>query len=162
MAPLKRSSGSRTMKLRLTALLTVGLGFLTLVSGNDSKYEEANPCIAEFVAPEYPPVARHQGYQGIVRIRVVLNDQGLWSEIQTLEGHPLFRDYALLALSQWRFCSCENSSRELVLTFRFLLNGEKTNNWAETRVELRQPATVDITTNPPIILSDNNKPVVQR
>jgi len=115
------------------------------------------PCLSEFEFPEYPPLARHQGFQGIVRIRVTTDKDGLWTDIKRLEGNSVLESYAVEAIKNWKFCSCSQSPGEWVITFEFRLQGEKTNYWATTDLEFVSPATFRITANPPYMLVEETR-----
>ena len=56
-------------------------------------------------APNYPPVARRQGHQGKVVMRVLVNTGGGADqvEIRTSSGHELLDQAALNAVRRWRF-----------------------------------------------------------
>jgi len=104
-------------------------------------------CLCRFVAPLYTPAARQSQIQGTVRLRVTLRDDGSPDDINALEeGHPLLRESAVDALKKWQFCRSAGLAREheLVITFKFELDGNATDSWFPTEVRFERPATVEI------------------
>jgi len=55
------------------------------------------------VLPRYPPLAKQNGTMGLVRVYVVINENGEVVEISRSEGHVLLRRAAEDAARQWRF-----------------------------------------------------------
>jgi TonB family protein len=52
--------------------------------------------------PGYPEIARRAGIQGLVRLQVVLNKDGVVEVQKILEGEPSLADAAIAAVKQWR------------------------------------------------------------
>jgi TonB family protein len=77
------------------------------------------------VEPEYPPIAKVAGAEGVVNIRVTVSEEGRVVEAEVIDGHPLLRDAALQAARQWEFKPTELPSKPVkvigVLTFNFTL-----------------------------------------
>ena len=53
--------------------------------------------------PEYPPVAKVAGVEGVVVLRVLIDRSGAMQEAEVVHGHPALRDAALEALKSWRW-----------------------------------------------------------
>lgn len=55
------------------------------------------------VKPVYPDVARQAGIEGIVSLRVVVNEEGAVEKVEVLSGEQALRQAAITAVSQWRY-----------------------------------------------------------
>lgn len=115
------------------------------------KAGDKDMCLCRFVAPRYSAVARTAVIQGVVRVKVDIDSDGIPRSIDALEGHPLLRASAVDAVKNWRFCSSSEApgNHQVTITFRFKLEGKGTDRWVATEIGFQSPATVDITTSPP-------------
>jgi TonB family protein len=55
------------------------------------------------VKPVYPDVARQAGIEGMVSLRVVINEDGAVEKVEVLSGEQALRQAAITAVSQWRY-----------------------------------------------------------
>jgi TonB family protein len=55
------------------------------------------------VAPEYPKLAMRARVQGKVILVVTVDEEGNVSDVQTVSGHPLLNDAAVIAVRQWKY-----------------------------------------------------------
>lgn len=55
------------------------------------------------VSPNYPPMARSARVGGVVKVEVVVDEQGEVSEVKTTEGPELLRRAAADAVRRWKF-----------------------------------------------------------
>lgn len=55
------------------------------------------------VEPRYPEPAKRARIQGLVLLRVRINEQGKVVEIHVVRGHPLLRHAAIDAVKQWKY-----------------------------------------------------------
>jgi protein TonB len=55
------------------------------------------------VQAAYPLLARKAQIQGVVEVRVIVNEQGSVVATEALNGHPLLRPSAIEAARQWKF-----------------------------------------------------------
>lgn len=131
------------------AIFPVILALTVSVAFSSDSAADNKLCLTQFVAPEYPDFARAQGYSGTVRARVLIGATGTWRNISIVEGNSWMHRTVIRALEQWRFCNCISEGREIDIAFHFRLAGERSNYWNNTLVEIRRPADVYITTNPP-------------
>ncbi len=53
--------------------------------------------------PRYPPLAKRAGAAGLVRVHVVVDENGRVIEVSSSEGPPLLRQVAEDAARQWFF-----------------------------------------------------------
>jgi protein TonB len=78
-------------------------------------------------APEYPPEARHAGWEGRVVMRVSVNDDGFVDRAEVYEssGYAVLDDSALRAVRGWRFFAARQGLRavaaEVLVPVRFAL-----------------------------------------
>ena len=57
--------------------------------------------ISNRVQPVYPPLARQTRVQGVVRLHVILQNDGTVQQIEVVSGHPLLVRAAMDAVRQW-------------------------------------------------------------
>lgn len=62
-----------------------------------------NPRATRRVVPVYPQIAKNAASQGLVRVFVIVDEQGNVSEIAKTEGPPLLRGAAEDAARRWKF-----------------------------------------------------------
>lgn len=55
------------------------------------------------VQPVYPALARQQGIQGLVRLKVIIGADGATQQLEVISGHPLLIQAAMDAVRQWRY-----------------------------------------------------------
>ncbi len=65
--------------------------------------KEFTQYVAKRVNPVLPPQAKQSGVAGPVVIRIYLSKYGHLSKAEVIEGDPLLREAALVALRQWSF-----------------------------------------------------------
>lgn len=67
--------------------------------------KKAIPVYRQNEQPQYPLIAKRRGYQGEVRLNVLVDWQGIVSEvrIKTTSGHSSLDKAALAAVRRWRF-----------------------------------------------------------
>jgi TonB family protein len=77
------------------------------------------------VQPPYPPLAKAAKASGAVQVQILVSETGEVMEANVISGHPLLRDAAVQAASQWQFKPTELSGRAVkvqgILTFNFTL-----------------------------------------
>ena len=100
------------MVMRLAALVMVAAGVATGVArGQDAagvhvvelNEEAALGRRVQYVAPEYPPMARAARIEGVVKLRARIASDGTVMSLVLLSGHPLLVGAALDAAKQWRY-----------------------------------------------------------
>jgi TonB family protein len=72
--------------------------------------------------PVYPAVARAAGAQGRVTVEVVVSEEGKVESAKALDGHPLLRQAAVDAASQWEFAPTKLSNQPVKVTGRISFN----------------------------------------
>jgi len=73
------------------------------------------------VRPVYPVEAKKAGIQGMVKLRVTINNDGSVMDIQMLSGPPQLVKAAVDAVQQWRYAPSENV-RVTIVTINFTLD----------------------------------------
>jgi TonB family protein len=100
------------MVMRLAALVMVAAGVATGVArGQDAagvhvvelNEEAALGRRVQYVAPEYPPMARAAKIEGVVKLRARIASDGTVMSLELVSGHPLLVRAALEAAKQWRY-----------------------------------------------------------
>lgn len=63
------------------------------------------PKVLESVRPQYPPVARARGQEGVVIVQAIIDRQGTVEDeaVQVVKSQPPFDDAAVKAFRQWKF-----------------------------------------------------------
>jgi protein TonB len=74
------------------------------------------------VNPVYPALARMTHVQGPVVLMMTIDQAGVPTDVQVLEGHPVFREEAVRAARQWRFEPARVEGRPVPASFRLTLN----------------------------------------
>jgi TonB family protein len=55
------------------------------------------------VKPQYPPAAQFVGAEGKVLVKILVDREGNVPKVCAVKGHPLLRDAAEKAASEWKF-----------------------------------------------------------
>ena len=75
--------------------------------------------------PEYPPVAKIAGVEGVVVLRVLIDRSGAMQGAEVVQGHPALRNAALEALESWRWepirVDGEAVPASTIVAFKFVL-----------------------------------------
>jgi protein TonB len=74
------------------------------------------------VDPAYPEFARRARIQGPVVLLLTVDERGHPTQVQVLQGHPVFHEVALQAARQWRFEPARMDGRTVAASFRLTLN----------------------------------------
>jgi protein TonB len=87
-----------------------------LATSSESAPEVQNLAVSKRVEPVYPPASRRAGEQGTAMFRVLVDERGRPSEIQTLRssGHPRLDQAALDAIKKWTFTPAKNGSTPIL------------------------------------------------
>jgi TonB family protein len=133
------------MKLRI--VLASIVAFIAMAATASPQDGSQPMCLCKFAAPSYSAIARQAKIQGIVRVDVSVDSDGLPGEVTVVHSsHPILSEYVTNAIKQWRFCSSSaKSGGKISLTFKFELEGT-TGDWAPTYVTFDPSGEVDITT----------------
>jgi protein TonB len=88
----------------------------TLATTPESAPEVQNLAVSKRVEPVYPPASRRAGEQGTAMFRVLVDERGRPSEIQTLRssGYPKLDQAALDAIRKWTFTPAKNGSTPIL------------------------------------------------
>ena len=74
------------------------------------------PTVLDAVRPQYPPMARARGQEGVVVVQAIINRSGTVESdaLQVVKSQPPFDDAALAAFRQWKFRPGRDDSGEVV------------------------------------------------
>jgi len=74
------------------------------------------PSVVETVRPQYPPVARARGQEGIVVVQAIIDRDGEVEPdaLRVVQSQPPFDDAALAAFRRWKFRPGRDESGQLV------------------------------------------------
>jgi TonB family protein len=82
--------------------------------------------LLRYIAPAYPPDARQQRLEGMVRLRAVISEDGAVESLEPVSGPPLLVEAAVAAVRDWRYSPT-------------LLDGQRIQTQAEIRLVYRLP-----------------------
>ena len=91
------------MKIALVILSLLALCSLSVAA-------DPQPILESAPMPFYPPLARTARVEGVVTLRVVIDQDGT-AIVDTVSGHPLLRDATARYVKAWKFgweqpCTC--------------------------------------------------------
>jgi TonB family protein len=110
------------MKNRIAVALFVLLAMLMFAPGRLPAQEasEGTRKIVTKVSPQYPPVARRLGLQGVVKMEVVIAPNGTVKSVEVIGGHPMLADSAQNVVRQWKWEPASHETHQTVeMSFKF-------------------------------------------
>jgi TonB family protein len=137
-----------SMKRAMTSILAVS-GFMTLgsfgysFSTPDTAIYDKDVRVINFEDLKYPAVAHSAHIEGVVVIRVELDDQGKVAEALPVSGTESLIPSALANAKKWRFEP--NSKRAAVLVYDFRIEGFCRDNGESGQSIYRPPNFTTIT-----------------
>jgi TonB family protein len=94
---------------------------------------DSPPVPIQMVRPEYPEIARKMGMEGVVRLKVLVLEDGDVGGIEIIESaNPLLLDAAITALRQSMFSPARKSGRPCCGTVIIPFVFGKEESWAES------------------------------
>jgi protein TonB len=82
--------------------------------------DEGGRKVKNKVQPAYPDLAKRMNVTGVVRVEVVIAQNGTIKSTKVIGGHPLLVETALDAVKKWRY---EPANEETTTTVVFSFNG---------------------------------------
>jgi protein TonB len=84
---------------------------------------------ASRVEPTYPPVSRRNGEEGVVRLKVLVDEKGRPKDVQVAQssGFPRLDEAARQAVSRWKFVAATNGSSAIQAWTQVAVNFKLTN-----------------------------------
>jgi protein TonB len=84
---------------------------------------------ASRVEPTYPPVSRRNGEEGVVRLKVLVDEKGRPKDVQVAQssGFPRLDEAAKQAVSRWKFVAATNGSSAIQAWTQVAVNFKLTN-----------------------------------
>ena len=97
----------------LTVIAAVPLAAQDAVRWSDS---EALANATQRAEPTYPPLARQAKVVGVVKLDVVIDEEGAVEKATAVSGNPLLVNSAISAVKQWKFTPANISGRPVKVT----------------------------------------------
>jgi TonB family protein len=85
-----------------TALALIGVVVLLPIPGR-AQQDELTRKVKTKVAPVYPELARRMSISGVVKVQVVVAQNGTVKSAKIVGGHPLLVNAATDAIKKWKF-----------------------------------------------------------
>lgn len=79
--------------------------------------DDCHELVERFVAPNYPPIAKTAGIEGVVFAQVEIDLGGSVIAAHVVEGHPMLARAAIDAVFQWKFTLSETPVKMVALRF---------------------------------------------
>ena len=110
--------GARCWLVVSLLLLASSALIIILPLSAHAQQEEIARKVKARVQPAYPELARRMNIAGLVRVQVVVAQDGSVKSMKVIGGHPLLATAAMDAVKKWRF---EEASEETtgVVQFKF-------------------------------------------
>jgi protein TonB len=77
--------------------------------------------VLQRVDPIYPEMARRAHVQGTVVLLMTVDEAGVPTQVQVMDGHPALQEAASRAARQWRFVPAQLDGRAVAASFRLTL-----------------------------------------
>jgi len=74
------------------------------------------------VKPKYPPAAREARVQGRVESKALVGKDGHIKQLEVVSGHPMLREAAVEAVSQWRYKPYRLNGQAVEVETRVMVN----------------------------------------
>lgn len=106
----------QALRLRLnvhTATLAVASALL-LLAPMPKAFADVKRKLLDHPDPEYPAAAKHQGVQGAVILRIVIEPDGHVSDVRVASGDPLLVDAAKAAAKLWKYSPAGEQSVSVI------------------------------------------------
>lgn len=86
-----------------TALALIGVVVLLPLPARAQQQDELTRKVKTKVAPVYPELARRMSISGVVKVQVVVAQNGTVKSAKIVGGHPLLVNAATDAIKKWKF-----------------------------------------------------------
>jgi len=126
----------------IIALILLGTGAVFYAGANQPQQNEDLLVVTDAKVPSYPSVARMSGFQGVVRLQVSTDGEGI-SKVQLLDGQIVLAGAAMDNVKTWRFRWHERTTFETV--FRYKLLPERVCDAENPTVVLHLPLEIEVT-----------------
>jgi TonB family protein len=133
--------------MRTAALILI---FTAMFLAQPDSIDKTIPAVLTFVAPAYPRAAKDRRIMGKTVTQILVNRDGVVTEVKTISANPVFESQVVEALKKWRFQSSDREHTiQVVYSFEFDDECEGTNKHPitpETHVSAELPTVVHIKT----------------
>lgn len=115
------NGGNKKNEPRSKPSETVGLQKGGMLDTQENSIDlKAEPLFQKFTEPTYPILARKQGYEGKVKIKITFNENGIITKTDIIEssGINMLDEAVLKVAKDWRINSKINGTFEKVFEFK--------------------------------------------
>ena len=108
-------------------------------------------CILSLAVPSYPRFAQAARIEGIVKVKVLINEKGEVVEATALTGHEMLKTATVENVKTWKFAPVPNARvLEMFITYLYSIEGTETPMTRQkcAHVKLDLPTRVEITVPP--------------
>jgi TonB family protein len=127
--------------------IVAGLLLITSLSTaraqRDTTISDKDINVTDFADLAYPPIAATASVQGVVVVRVRLDDQGKVVDALAVSGSPLLISASVRNARRWRFEP--NSQKAAIIVYNFRVEGMCPNDGASSHMVLYPPNLATIT-----------------
>jgi TonB family protein len=131
------------------ARISIVIGFLLVAAFScaraqqDTTISDKDVNVTDFADLAYPPIAATASVQGVVVVRVRLDDQGKVVDALAVSGSPLLISASVRNARRWRFEP--NSQKAAIIVYNFRVEGMCPNDGASSHMVLYPPNLAAIT-----------------
>jgi TonB family protein len=111
-------------------------------------------CVLFAAVPSYPPLAQAARIEGIVKIKISINEKGEVVDATALSGHEMLKHAAVENVKAWKFTPAPGAKAlELFMTYLYSIEGQEVAMAPRkcAHIKLDLPTRVEITAPPPVI-----------
>ncbi len=111
-------------------------------------------CILSLAVPNYPPLAQQARIEGIVKIRISINEKGDVVDATAFSGHEMLKHQAVENVKTWKFAPTPGAKvLELFMTFLYSIEGREIPMTPRkcAHITMDLPTRVEITAPPFIV-----------
>jgi TonB family protein len=111
-------------------------------------------CILFMTVPNYPPLAQAARIEGLVKIKISVDDKGDVVDATAFSGHPMLKQAAVENVKTWKFSPAPGAKAlEQSMTYLYSLEGQEAPMTPRkcAHVKLDLPTRVEITAAPLIV-----------
>lgn len=143
-------------------VMTIGVCLCLLLIPNVCN---AQVCVKDAVAPDYPPLAKMAALEGPIKVDVEISDQGVVRSATASGGNPVLLREVERNVKQWTFRVSPGERKlphTLTMTYIFKLNGKPVDDPRAPSVVFHFPDRVEITAEPPRVNIQTSRAVPGR
>jgi TonB family protein len=108
-------------------------------------------CVLFLAVPTYPRLAQAARIEGVVKVKILINEKGEVIEAAALSGHEMLRTATVENVKTWKFAPVPNAKvMDMFMTYLYSIEGAETPMTQQkcAQVKLDLPTRVEITVPP--------------